>query len=103
MIAVILIILILLWFFGYISPAGFLPNISLFNINGRDISLWDLLIFLLVVWVISVLPEPFGWIAGILLLLWLLSTLGILAVVGLPSILVILIIAAILIAFVTGL
>lgn len=99
MIAVILIILIVLWFLGYINISGLnLPNFILFNLNGRDISLWDVLILLVIGWAIGVLPTPLRQIAGVLLVIWVLATLGILAITGLAQIIVLAVIIGLVLA-----
>jgi hypothetical protein len=93
MIAAILVILIALWVLGYLNLPGLVfPNITLFSFNGVPITLWNLLILLVIAWAIGVLPSPFRQIAAVMLLLWVLSTLGILAIAGLSSMLVIAII-----------
>lgn len=96
MIETILVILLILWFLGYITIPGIaIPRFPVFFFNGRAITLWDILIFLVVVWAIEALPTPFREIAGVLLILWLLSTFGILAIAGLSHLLVIAIIVGI--------
>lgn len=93
MIEAILILLVLLWVLGFISiPVLSTLDFPLFVINGEAISLFDLLIFLLVVWAVGILPSPFREIASVLLLLWVLAILNILAFPGLSSILLIAII-----------
>ncbi len=93
MIGAILVILIVLWVLGYLRVPGLvLPNVTLFSFNGVPITLWNVLILLVIAWAIGVLPSPIREIAAILLLLWILSTLGILAIAGLSSLLVIAII-----------
>jgi hypothetical protein len=90
MLGAILLVLIILWFFGYIHVQGVtIPNIPLFTLNGHSVSLWELLIFLVILWAIEALPDPLRIIAAVLLVIWLLSTLGIIAVAGLPHIIVI--------------
>jgi hypothetical protein len=98
MIGLIILILIALWFFGYIHISAFtVPDIVLFSINGHPITLWNLLILAVIGWAIGILPSPFKQITSILLLLWILSVLGVITIVaGLSNILVIVIIIAIL-------
>lgn len=93
MIITLLIVLIVLWLLGYLN-IGFIniPDITLLTINGRSISLWDLLILLVVGIIIKILPGPFRQIAAVLLILWVLSVLGILSIAGLSNILLIAII-----------
>ena len=95
MLFAILVILIGLWFLGYAPISGIhIPNTVLTTINNHQITLWNVLILFAVLWAISILPRPFREIASVLLLLWVLSVVGILAIAGLPNILVIAIILA---------
>ena len=86
MISIALIFLVILFVLGYVQIP--FVDFTLFNILGRTITLYDLLIFLLVLWVIEILPWPFRGLAGVILVLWLLSFFGIIAIAGLPNILV---------------
>lgn len=90
MIEIILVVLIVLWFLGFIA-IPWLPvnNLQLFVINGHAITLWDALIFLVVIWLIDLLPTPFREISAVLLLLYSLSILGIIAIAGFSNIIVI--------------
>ena len=86
MLVAIIVILIVLWFFGYAPISGIsIPDPVLFEINNHPISLWQVLILMVLVWAISILPKTFQAIATILLILWVLSELGILAIAGLSS------------------
>lgn len=90
MLAALILLLVVLWFLGYVNVSGItFPDIRFFTINGIDITLWNTLVLLLVVGAISILPSPFRQIAGVLLVLWVLAVLGILSIagLGLPSIL----------------
>jgi|GEM_PF-355073 len=101
MITVLLIVLVLLWFLGYVRVDGInLPDTTLFSINGLPISLWDILILIVVSWAISIIPTPFREIAGVILILWVLSVLGIIALAGinLASIFVIAIIIGLIVS-----
>lgn len=90
-------LLIVFWILGYIQIPGLtIPNYSLFVFNGHSISLYSLVIFFLIMWAIGILPSPLQEICFVLLLLWVLSTLGIIAISGLPSIIVIAIIVGLL-------
>jgi hypothetical protein len=90
MLVAIILILIVLWFFGYVNIGNLnIPDITLFTLNGNVISLWDLLIFAVIVWAIGVLPSPLRQIAMVGLVLWVLATLGILSIAGLPSLIII--------------
>lgn len=99
MLIAIIIILSLLWILGYAPLASFsIPNMALFPINNHMVTLWEVLILLVVAWAISILPRPFQAVASILLVLWLLSVLGIFAITGLPNIIVVIIIIALILS-----
>lgn len=102
MITGLLVALVILWFLGYIRLDALpIPDTVLFTINGQPITLWNILILLVIGWVIGILPSPLREIAGIVLILWILSTLGFIAIAGLPSILVLAVIVG-LFLFVLG-
>ncbi|MDP3973915.1 MAG: hypothetical protein Q8P92_03720 [Candidatus Daviesbacteria bacterium] len=99
MLAAIVIILAILWILGYAPLSGIsIPNIILFTINNHPVTLWEILIMAVIVWAIGILPGPFQAIAGILLLLWILSVLGILAISGLSNIIILVIILGLVIS-----
>ncbi|KKT33102.1 hypothetical protein A2394_01085 [Candidatus Woesebacteria bacterium RIFOXYB1_FULL_42_36] len=99
MLIAIVVILVILWFLGYMPLSGIpIPNVSLFTINGHPVTLWELLILIVVVWAIGILPAPLQTIAGILLILWILSVLGILAITGLPNVIVLVIIVGLILS-----
>ena len=53
------IILIILWYFGYISVGNVnVPNISLFTINGQTFTLWNLFILLVIGAIVGVTSQP---------------------------------------------
>lgn len=99
MVAAVLILLIILWFLGYIHIGNLnLPDITLFTLNGQDITLIKLLIFAVIVWAIGILPTPLRQIGFVILVIWLLSLFGILAFAGLQSILVLAVIVGLVLA-----
>lgn len=103
MIEIVLIFLILLFILGYIDiPNLPLRDISLFNLFGQTITLYDLLIFALILWVIELLPWPFRGIAMALLVLWLLSFFGIIVIAGFSNIVVLGVIVGIIAYIVRG-
>jgi hypothetical protein len=103
MLITLLIILIILWLLGYLNIGIInIPHITLLTINGRPITLWDVLILLAVGIIIKILPSPFREIAGVLLVLWVLSVLGILAMAGLSNILLIAIIIGLVVFVIKG-
>lgn len=84
------IVLLILYFFGYFRIPGLvIPNPVLFIFNGRDVTLSTLLIFLAIIWAIGILPSPLRQIAMVVFVLWILSTLGFIAITGLSHILII--------------
>ena len=100
MIGIILVVLIALWFLGYIRIDGLptIPDIQLLVLNGQPITLWNVLIFAVICWAIGVLPSPLRQIAGVLLIIWVLATLGILAIAGLAQIIVLAVIIGLIVA-----
>ena len=103
MLALIIIILIVLWYLGYIQiPAFTLLNHVLFTINSHAVTIWEFLILLIIGWAIGILPSPIRQIAGVLLILWILATLGFIAVAGFGSIVVIAIIVGLIFFLLEG-
>ena len=100
MLVAILVILFLLWLMGY-GPFVVL-HIILFRFNGLAITIWDVLIFLVLIWLVGNLPSPFRQIVVVFILIWILSLLGVIAVSGLSSILVIAIIVGVLLYVLGG-
>lgn len=99
-----LVILIILWFLGYIHIQGLsIPDVTLFMINGQPVTLWNILILLVIASLLGILPRPFREIAGVLLLLWILSILGIIAIAGLSNLLVLAVIIGVIVAVVSSL
>jgi hypothetical protein len=93
MLELIIAILVILWVLGIVSiPWLTIPDIVLFEINSHVISIRDALVFMVVLWAISVLPQAFRIVGAILAILWLLSVFGILAVGGLSNLLLLAII-----------
>ena len=90
MAGILIIVLLILYFFGYIHiPGLYIPNPMLFTFGGHAVTLSTLLIFFAILWAIEVLPSPIRLIAMLLVLLWILSTLGFIAIAGLSNILVV--------------
>lgn len=90
--------LIVLWLLGFIRPGGFtLPDAYLFTLNNVQISFWNIITLLVVLWIIGILPSPFSEIASVMLLLWILALLGIIPILGLPNILMIVLIVGLIV------
>jgi hypothetical protein len=99
MLIAIVVILVVLWFLGYMPLSGIsIPNYVFFTINGHAVTLWEILILLVIGWAIGILPRPFQMIASVLLLLWILSVLGIFAIAGLPNLIVLVIIVGLILS-----
>lgn len=99
----VLIFLILLWVLGYINiPYISINNIVLFDLLGKAITLYDILIFALMVWLIDLLPWPFRGLAGVVLALWLLAFFGIIAIAGLSQIIVLALIVGLIAYLLSG-
>jgi hypothetical protein len=103
MIAFILVLLIALWLLGFIN-LPFLPisDINIINLFGHMISLYDILIFVIILWVVGVLPGVFRTIASLLLVVWLLSFFGVIAITGLSSVVVLVVIFGLVYYLLTG-
>lgn len=93
MLTTVLILLVVLWFLGIIHiPVLPINDITLFAFNGHSITLLNVLTFLVIAWAIEMLPQPLRQIAMVLILLWVLSILGFLAIAGLSHLIVLAII-----------
>ncbi|SRR5258708_6543519 len=95
MLIAILILLFVFWIFGY-GTIAILP-FPLFSFMNHVITLWDLLIFLVIIWLIGILPSPFREIASIAFILWILAVFGVIALAGTANLLVIAIIVGLLV------
>jgi hypothetical protein len=83
MLIALLIALVALWILGYIHiPVLNAINFDIITIFNRTITVVDVLMFLVIVWLIGLLPNPFKQIAGVLFILWLLSLFGIITIAG---------------------
>ncbi len=101
MIEILLILLVVFWALGYVHVGNIsIPNVMLAHFNGRPITLWDLGIFLVILWAIGILPSPFREIAGVLLVLWVLSLFGLIAIAGLSNLIIVAIIVGIVASFI---
>jgi hypothetical protein len=101
MLEIVVILLVLLFLTGNVKIIGLnIPDYVLMTVNGQPITLWNLLTLLIVVWALGLLPSPFREIVGVILVLWLLSIFGILAITGLSNILVVALILGIILSMV---
>lgn len=97
--ATILVILISLWLLGFLRIPG-LPfhNITLFHAFGHSVTLWEVMMFFVIAWAMESLPSPLRQMAYVLVLLWLLSTFGLIAVSGLSNLLILALIIGLVVA-----
>lgn len=93
MLVALLVVLIILWALGFLPTNGiYIPDMTFFVFNGHSITLLNIIALIVISWIVGILPSPFRLIASILLVLWVLSILGILALSGLSQWLVLTII-----------
>lgn len=64
-------------------------KLPLIHLGSISINLWDILIFLAIIWLIDLLPGPVRSIAAVVLVIWLLGTFGIIAIPLFSNIIVI--------------
>lgn len=96
----ILAVLVVLWLLGIIHLPGFsIPNLSLFQVNGHPITLLNIFVFLIILWAIGLLGSPLREIAVVVLILWILTVLGFIAIAGFSNILVLAIIIGLALSF----
>ncbi|KKS98132.1 MAG: hypothetical protein UV73_C0003G0074 [Candidatus Gottesmanbacteria bacterium GW2011_GWA2_43_14] len=95
MLLLLITLIILLWLVGFISvPSTSFFTLPVMFLNGRAIGLWDIIIFLVLIWVVGILPQPLKGAVLILLLLWILSLMGIVVISGMGNVLLLLLLAA---------
>lgn len=99
MLGALLVVLLILWFLGIIRIPGLvIPNISLFNFNGKPVTLWEILILIMIIWAIEALPSPLRQIAVVLILLWVLNILGFIVISGLSNLITIALVIGVVLA-----
>ena len=86
MILVVIALLVILAVFGFIPFSFF--EIVLLRLNGEEITIYDLLVFLVILWAVGILPTPFRQIAVVLVILWVVATLGFIAIPNFSSIVI---------------
>ena len=100
MLLAVLVLLFIFWLLGY-GPFSILQT-NLFVLHGHIVTIWDILIFLVLIWLVDLLPSPFRQIAVVLFIIWLLALLGFIAIPALSNLLVISIIIGLLIYLLKG-
>lgn len=87
MIEATLVILLGLFLLGFVHiPGVTIPNYQLFVMNHHMITLYEVLIVLVAFGLLMFLPRFMRIIVGALLIIWIISTLGIIVVNGLPAV-----------------
>lgn len=87
--ATVLVILVFLWLFGYLRIPGIpVHNLVLFRVFGHAVTVWEFVMFLVIAWAMEILPSPLRQIAYVLVLLWVLSVFGFIAIAGLSQLIV---------------
>lgn len=102
MIILLLIILAGLWFLNYIGLPVIALGTVLFTILGVSITLYQLLVFLIIVGFVGLLPSSVRLMALFLLFLWVLSIFGLVSVFSLPDIVVFAAIFGVIYYLITG-
>ncbi|MBI3577078.1 hypothetical protein HY086_03510 [Candidatus Gottesmanbacteria bacterium] len=103
MLTTVIVLLAILWLLGVIHiPAISIQDMTLFVFNGHRITLLNVLTFLVIAWAIEMLPSPLRQIAVVLILLWVLSVLGFLAISGLSHLIVLAIIIGLILTLFQG-
>ncbi len=89
MIETALAILVILFVLGYVSiPGVTIPNYHIYTFNNHQITFYEILIFFVIFWLLKLLPRYLRIVAGALLIIWIISTLGFIAIKGLPLIII---------------
>lgn len=94
MLKAILVLFIALWLLGFIHIS--LLESALFSIGGYPVTLRNILLLGVIIYLLRFLPGFFQVFAIILLLLWLLSTFGLFFIGGLGNIILLILIIAVL-------
>ena len=99
MLALVLAILIVLWFLGIVQINSFtIPHIKLFALNGHTITLVNVLIFFAILWLTELLPSPFRQVAFALLILYALSLFGFIVIAGFSNLVIVAVIVGVILA-----
>ncbi len=88
MLVILLLVLVILWFLNYLGLPSIPLGLIIFTFLGVSITLYQLLIFLIILAFVGLLPSPLRQIAVFLLLLWLLTIFGLITVINLSDLVV---------------
>lgn len=82
-----LVLLLALFLLGFVKiPGVTIPNYHLFTFNHHVVTLFELLTVIVIFGMLVLLPRFLRIVVGALLIIWIISLLGIIAVQGLPII-----------------
>jgi hypothetical protein len=99
--AEIIAIVVALWLQGIINiPWLTMPNFPVFSILGYSLTIQRLLIIIIVVWLAMSIGSPFRQMIWVFLILWLLSTLGIITIGGMGLLIVVSIVVGLVLSMV---
>lgn len=85
--------LILFWLLGIVKfPVLSVVNSPIIYLGYKAIGVYDILVFILIVWLIRVLPSPLREIVSLFLVIWVLSFFGLFFFGGLANLLILLLI-----------
>lgn len=88
MLVILLVLLFALWFLNYIGLPIIPLGMVIFTAFGVSITLFQLLIFLIILALTAALPPAIRLVAIFLLFLWALSVFGLVSVFSLPDIVI---------------
>ena len=96
-------ILVVLWILGIVRvPWLVMPHFPSLTILGFTLTIQNLAVMAILVWIASSLGGPFRQIVWVLVVLWILSALGIIAIGGLSNLIVVGIVVGLVLALVRG-
>ena len=97
---IVIVALLVLWLVGVIQIPGLaIRDFTLFRFQNHTVTLLEVLIFLVLLWAVETLPSPLRELTVLAVIMWLLSTLGIIVVAGLPNILILAVVVGLLLTY----
>ena len=88
MLVILLIILGILWFLNYIGAPIIPLSTVIFTLFSVSVTLYQFLVFLIILAFTGLLPSPFRLVAVFLLFLWILSLFGLVSIFNLQDIII---------------
>jgi len=85
MLTALFLVLLILWLLGFVRPGNLdFLRAGIATAAGHSLTVLDVLVGIAIVWLIAAVPGPLAVAASVLLALWALSTLGVVAIEGVP-------------------